>query len=109
MISLAGALGAYRNCDLKLNYALFFGISGILGVILSRRIFLPMVPAQISFASLVISKDSLLLISIALLMLFTSVSMLKSLAQKNKTLPRLTTQIQSQCEYFGASRSLGVE
>jgi uncharacterized membrane protein YfcA len=85
VISLWGAFGAYRNGDLKLDHALFLGIPGIIGVILSRRLFLPMVPDPISLFSLAISKDSLLLISFALLMLFTSLSMLKSLAQKRSS------------------------
>ena len=94
IISLWGAFGAYRNGDLKLGYALFFGIPGILGVILSRRVFLPMVPAQIHFFNFLTSKDSLLLISFALLMLFTSVSMLKSLVPKrNFTPPSSTIQV----------------
>jgi hypothetical protein len=91
VISLWGALGAYRNGDLKLGHALFFGIPGIMGVLLSRRILLPAVPAQIHFLSSVISKDSLLLISFALLMLFTSLSMLKSLAQKRNFTPPPST------------------
>ena len=94
VISLWGAFGAYRNGDLKLGHALFFGIPGILGVILSRRVFLPMVPAQIHFFNFLISKDSLLLISFALLMLFTSVSMLKSLVPKRNLTPPPPSTIQ---------------
>lgn len=82
VISLWGALGAYRNGDLKLGHGLFFGIPGIIGVLLSRRLFLPSVPDQVSIFSFTLSKNSLLLVSFALLMLLTSISMLKSLAKK---------------------------
>ena len=87
LISLWGAYGAYKNGDLKLKAALLFGIPGIIGVILSRRLFLPSVPETVTIFSVSMSKNSLLLSSFALVMLFTSLSMLKSLTSKKPLNP----------------------
>jgi uncharacterized membrane protein YfcA len=92
IISLWGAWGAYRNGDLKLSHGLFFGIPGIIGVLLSRRLFLPSVPDQVFIFSFTMSKNSLLLTSFALLMLLTSLSMLKSLAKKRDFAPSQNTK-----------------
>lgn len=85
LVALWGAWGAYRKGELHLQRALSFGIPGIIGVLLSRRVLLPMLPQTLSFFDTTITKNSLLLISFSLLMLLASTSMIRSSFQ-DKTL-----------------------
>lgn len=48
LVALWGAWGAYRQGDLHLARALSFGVPGVLGVIFSRRILIPRMPAELS-------------------------------------------------------------
>jgi uncharacterized membrane protein YfcA len=88
LVALWGAWGAYRNAELHLNRALSFGIPGVIGVLLSRRIFLPMLPPSLSFLGMTITQNSLLLIAFSLLMLLASASMIRASREGKTSKPR---------------------
>lgn len=83
LVAMWGAWGAYRSGDLHLSRALSFGIPGVIGVLISRRVLLPMLPPQISIFSLTLNQNSLLLIFFSMLMLLASASMIQ--ASRGKT------------------------
>ncbi len=78
LVALWGAWGAYKSGELHLKRALSFGIPGLIGVLLSRRVLLPTLPPSLSFFGLTLSKNSLLLIAFSLLMLLASASMIRA-------------------------------
>lgn len=78
LVALWGAREAYQKGDLNLNRALSFGIPGVLGVLVSRRLLLPSLPNELSIFGARISQNSILLIAFAGLMLAASISMLRS-------------------------------
>ena len=82
LVALWGAWGAYRSGDLQLKRALSFGIPGVVGVLVSRRILLPQLPEQLSVLSFNFSKSSVLLICFAALMLLASTSMIYASREK---------------------------
>jgi uncharacterized membrane protein YfcA len=90
LVALWGAWGAFRSGELHLSRALFFGIPGVLGVIASRRLLLPMLPAEVSFLGLSLSQNSILLIAFSILMLLASASMIKS-SLKNEMVAAIST------------------
>ena len=93
LVALWGAWGAYRQGDLHLTRALSFGIPGVLGVIFSRRILIPRMPAELSLWGFTLSQNSLLLIAFSLLMLLASISMIRSSRlAKNSSLQNKTLQ-----------------
>lgn len=87
LVALWGAWGAYRSRELHLSRAIVFGIPGIIGVIISRRILLPSLPSEISFFSLTVSQNSIILLLFAFLMLAASYSMIQS-ARKSEDLAK---------------------
>jgi len=82
MVASFGAFHAYRNKELDLRLALAFGIPGIFGVKFSRNILLPLLPEKIAIANYAWSKDSLLLIAFAILMLVVASNMLRAATLK---------------------------
>lgn len=83
LVALWGAIGAYRNGELHLNRALAFGIPGVVGVAVSRRFLLPMLPSDLKILDLVLTKNSILLIAFSVLMLLASISMIRASFSKN--------------------------
>lgn len=78
LVALWGTWGAYRSGELHLNRALTFGIPGVLGVAISRRFLVPMLPAQLQIFDFVLAQNSILLIAFSILMLLASASMIRS-------------------------------
>lgn len=83
LVALWGTWGAYRNGELNLNRALAFGIPGVIGVAVSRRVLLPLLPSELSIFGLTLSQSSILLIAFSLLMLLASVSMIRTSWSEN--------------------------
>lgn len=81
LVALWGAWGAYRSGDLHLHRALSFGVPGVAGVLLARRVLLPLLPEAVSVFGMSLSQNSLLLIAFSLLMLLASASMIRASRQ----------------------------
>lgn len=87
--SAVGTFGYFRNKLVDLKTALLFGIPSVISVIFVRKLVLPYIPSVIFTAgNFSLSKDVLLLVMFAVLMLFSSIKMIwgteKIDAQKDK-------------------------
>jgi uncharacterized protein len=76
LVALWGAWNAYRSGDLHLRRALSFGVPGVAGVLVSRRLLLPQLPESFAVGGLSFTQNSLLLIAFSVLMLAASASMI---------------------------------
>jgi uncharacterized protein len=76
--SLVGAYSNYRRGQVDLKAALLFGISSITTVFLTRKVLIPLIPAQLfSFGDFVVTKSLLTMVMFALLMVLAAISMIK--------------------------------
>ena len=77
--SLVGGTRAYAKGLIDIPAVLYFGLSSLVSVYLVRRFVLPAIPEDIfTIGAVVITKDILLMVLFALLMLVASVSMIRS-------------------------------
>lgn len=76
--ALIGGYQHYRIGNLRLKTAVAFAIPSVLTLLLVRKYVLPIIPQNITLApDIAISKDAMLMIVFALLMIFASVSMIR--------------------------------
>lgn len=77
--AFAGSIGFIRAGTVRVKESFFFAVPSILGVLGARKIFLPLLPQQfLLFDSVVLSKDILLMVLFAVLMLTASLKMLRT-------------------------------
>ena len=76
VVALLGVWEARKNGTLRLGSALAFGVPGVLGVVVSRRVLLPALPEILQWGVYSVSKDSFLLLVFALLMFAASIKMI---------------------------------
>jgi uncharacterized membrane protein YfcA len=77
--SLVGAFPKYRNNEINIKTAVIFGIPSIAAVYATRAYVVPAIPAEVfSFGSFVLTKSVLMMMLFAVLMVFASVSMIRS-------------------------------
>ena len=77
--SLAGALPKYRNGLVNLKTAVIFGIPSIIAVYATRAFIVPAIPSEIfSVGDFMVTKSILLMVLFAFLMVFASISMIRS-------------------------------
>lgn len=89
--SLIGSIKHYKQGNLKINIALSFGFSALFSLLTIRKIILPKIPAIIlTFNSFVVTKNILLMIVFAVLMIAASTSMIRK--TKAKTTEHQTQQ-----------------
>jgi uncharacterized membrane protein YfcA len=82
--ALIGSIKHYKLNNLNLNTAIVFGIPSIVSILLTRKFILPQIPNVIfSFNKVVITKNILLMIVFAALMIAASISMIRN--KKNET------------------------
>ena len=82
--ALIGSINHYKLNNLNLNTAFVFGIPSIVSLLLTRKFVLPQIHNVIfSFNKVVITKNILLMIVFAALMIAASISMIKN--KKNET------------------------
>ena len=82
--ALIGSIKHYKLNNLNLNTAFVFGIPSIVSLLLTRKFILPQIPNVIfSFNKVVITKNILLMIVFAALMIAASISMIRN--KKNET------------------------
>lgn len=86
--SAFGTFGYFKNKEVEIKTALLFGVPSVISVIFVRKLVLPHIPEVIfSVGSFSISKDVMLLVLFAVLMLFSSVKMIwgnSSIPTENK-------------------------
>jgi uncharacterized protein len=76
--SLIGAIPKYRQGQVNLKTALIFGAPSIAAVFATRKFIMPAIPASVfTIGNFTVTKNILLLVLFALLMIFASVSMIR--------------------------------
>jgi hypothetical protein len=82
--ALIGSLKHYKLNNLNINTAFVFGIPSIVSLLLTRKFVLPQIPNEIfKLNDVVITKNILLMVVFAALMIAASISMIKN--KKNET------------------------
>lgn len=77
--SLAGSIQSMVNKLVDFKITILFGISSVPGVFFSRKIIFPAIPQQlVAHGSFVLSKDTLLMLCLSVLMFFAALKMLKA-------------------------------
>lgn len=80
--SLVGAFPKYKQGLVNLKTALIFGLPAIAAVYATRRFIVPLIPDRVfSIGDFVVTKNILMMVVFAILMVFASVSMIR---EKNK-------------------------
>jgi len=100
LVAAWGAWGAFRHRELHLSRALTFGIPGVLGVTISRRLILPQLPLEVHILGLRLTQSSILLIAFATLMLAAALTMMRSARRVPDSAERLDTR-ESSSLYLG--------
>lgn len=76
--SLIGVLPKYKQGQINIKTAIVFGIPSIFVVFVTRKFLLPLIPDNlIHLGSFLLTKNTLLMLLFALLMLFASISMIR--------------------------------
>ncbi|MBK9283502.1 MAG: sulfite exporter TauE/SafE family protein [Sphingobacteriaceae bacterium] len=75
--SLIGSFTYLKNGNISVEAIVQFAIASVVGVFCTRKYILPAVPEEINFLGLVLSKNSIILVVFAVLMLGSSYSMIK--------------------------------
>jgi len=77
--SLVGAFPKYKNGEINIKTAIIFGIPAIAAVYATRAFIVPAIPAELfTIGSLVVTKALMMMMIFAVLMVFASVSMIRS-------------------------------
>lgn len=83
--SLVGAFPKYKSGEINIRTAIIFGIPSIAAVFATRAFIVPAIPKEIfSIGDFVVTKSLLMMILFALLMVFASVSMIQTKANKEQ-------------------------
>ncbi len=86
--AFAGAVGFIKTGTVRLKESVFFAAPSILGVLGARKILFPLIPQQIRLLDgVVLSRDILLMIVFAVLMLTASLKMLRASGAAVKRVP----------------------
>jgi uncharacterized membrane protein YfcA len=76
--SLIGAAPKYKQGLVNLKTAIIFGIPSIIAVFATRKFIVPLIPDEVfTIGSLLITKNILMMVLFAILMVFASVSMIR--------------------------------
>lgn len=76
--SFVGMVKHFKLGNLNLNAALFFAIPSVLSLLVVRKLILPSIPQQLfTINNIIITKDILLMLVFAVLMIAASLSMIK--------------------------------
>ena len=96
--ALTGSVKHYKLNNLNLKTALVFGIPSIASLLITRKFLLPVIPNKIfSINELIITKNILLMIVFAVLMIAASISMIK----KTKTISQINTPNKFKLAFIG--------
>ena len=82
MTAMAGAYRHYRLGNLQIKSAMFFAIPSVASLLLVRKFLVPRIPEQLgSICSVDVTKDRLIMVVFALLMMAASMSMIRKTKQ----------------------------
>ncbi|QCR21529.1 sulfite exporter TauE/SafE family protein [Pontibacter sp. SGAir0037] len=97
LTSLAGSYQFYKKGLVSLKTALVFGLPSIVAVYMTRRYLVPAIPAEIlETGEFILTKDMLLMLLFAALMVFASVSMIRAgSAKKEEAAPKGASEHQA--------------
>ena len=85
--SLIGAFPKYKQGLINIKTAIIFGLPSIAAVFLTRKYILPIVPDVVfRIGSLDVTKDLLMMLLFAVLMVVASISMIKNKKKAEKTM-----------------------
>lgn len=91
--SMVGSFSHYRLGNLKIKSALVFALPSILSLLLVRKIILPIIPDTLfSFGAFDVTKNLLIMVVFAILMIATSISMIKK-SKKTKEIKEINFPI----------------
>nr|MBP6588745.1 sulfite exporter TauE/SafE family protein [Chitinophagaceae bacterium] len=77
--SLVGAFPKYKSGEINIRTAIIFGIPSIAAVFATRAFIVPAIPTEVfSIGDFVVTKSLLMMILFALLMVFASISMIRT-------------------------------
>ena len=83
--SLVGAFPKYKNGEINIKTAVIFGLPSIAAVYATRAFIVPAIPSTImNLGSWTLTKPLLMMMIFAILMVFASVSMIRSKDKKNQ-------------------------
>lgn len=89
--SLVGVFPKYKNGEINFKTAIIFGIPSIIAVYATRAFIVPAIPAELfTIGSLVVTKALMMMMIFAILMVFASVSMIRS---QDKTMEEQGPQV----------------
>ena len=92
--SLVGVIRYYKEGLIELKTAFSFAIPSILTLILIRKFIMPMVPKELfSIGNFMVSKDHFIMLIFAVLMILSSISMIKSENQNTKPVRASNTKL----------------
>ena len=81
--SLVGAFPKYKSGEINIRTAVIFGIPSIAAVFATRAFIVPAIPKEVfSIGDFVVTKSLLMMILFALLMVFASISMIRTKKEK---------------------------
>ena len=93
--SLIGSYKHYKLGNISWKFVLLFGLSSIFSVVVSRTYFLQLIPQTIfSTATFSLTKNTLLLVLFAVMMLFASFSMIKNKSLESTSIDFTINRIQ---------------
>lgn len=75
-VSCFGVLLSFKSKQIKMNRSLAFALPALLGMVLTKKYFLPLIPLKFSIHSFEIQKDSFIMLLFALFMAAASLSMI---------------------------------
>ena len=78
--TVAGSIQAVVNKLADIKTMLLFGIPSIAGVLIARKIIMPAIPAYINAGSMQVSKETLFMFCLSIIMFFAGTRMLKPIA-----------------------------
>jgi uncharacterized membrane protein YfcA len=84
LTSILGAFSHYRLGNLKIKFALLFGIPSVISLLIMREIFMPIMPENLfTIGHLEVTKNLLILVIFAFLMIAASFSMIRNSNNSN--------------------------
>lgn len=99
IVGIAALIGSYKHYklgNLNIKQALIFGVPAIISMLLVRKFLLPAIPQEVfSFNNFILTKDILLMLIFAILMIVASISMImkrkKNEQKVNTSMVKLVT------------------
>jgi uncharacterized membrane protein YfcA len=97
IVGISALIGAYKHYkigNLHLGTAAIFGIPSIVSLVFVRKFILPIIPTTlVTFQNFILTKNTLLMVAFAVLMVAASISMIKKQSATNAILKPKNSQL----------------